>query len=516
MRPVAGFIALHTLFAAGGLGVLRAGRILDLASPRCTCLALGPATLVGASLVVTVATVLLVLGLPLSPLVALLTTIAALLVATAWRRHIATRRGANALEAKSPRPGTWRIPRLLATSVGAVYFVVGAWALSGLPTVFDDARIWSLRGLTLAYHQHLVASIFQNPGQAGGHPVYPLFQPALEALLFEFMGGPQLRFMHAEIWLMFGLVLWTAASLISRYVSSSRWWPVWSSGLVALAFSPALAQNAVLGDADVTGAALLALATLCFGFYLAGDRPQLLFLATTMLAAAASTKDEDLVAGLLTFIAAGMTALCSHRRSRAEALRWIASSIALCALILPWRLWTRMHHLTDGVTPKLPQALTPGFILHRSHALDRVVTAMLHQVLGEFGWLLAVFLVTIVAALGTRTATRAAWLYLSAVSLSAAALIWLYSTTSVPLSFLIPTSMNRTVDVFMLPCGLATAHLLAELARNDRRRTRPGSAAMQIGEGDPIKGEGSPVQYMSTATKTDGNQCWATNPLNPG
>lgn len=467
MRLIAGFIALHTLFAVAGFVILWASGILDVATRRRAVLALGPALLLGASLVVTIATVLLVLGLPLSPLVALVTTVVISVAARVWARYRPRSWHAEALEAELRRPGRLKLAGL-ATAGGITYFFVAAWTLSGLPTVLDDARIWSLRGLTLAYHHHLVASIFQNPGQSGGHPVYPLFQPALEALLFDFMGGPQLRFLHAELWLLFGTALWTGAGLISRYVNSSGWWPVWASGLVLLAISPALAQNALLGDADVTGAALLAIATLCFGLYLARDRPQLLLLATATLAAAATTKDEDLVAGGLTFIAAGMTAFCFGRRSRIEVSRWAASGIALCALILPWRLWTRAHHLSDSVTPKLPQALTPSFIVHRGHALDRVVTAMLHQVLGEFGWLLAVFVVSVGAAIATRTARRAAWFYLSATVLTAAALVWLYGTTSVPLDFLLPTSMSRTVDVFMLPCGVATAHLLAELVRSQQ------------------------------------------------
>lgn len=132
-------------------------------------------------------------------------------------------------------------------------------------------------------------------------------------------------------------------------------------------------------------------------------------------------------------------------------------------LVLPWRLWTRAHHLTDSVQPPLPHALSPAFILGRTHELHFATRAMLTQTLNEFGWLAAVFLVACAVCLITDNARRAACLYLTSFVLIVAALLWLYATTPEPLSFLIPTSMNRTVDVFMVLAALATSHLIAAL-----------------------------------------------------
>jgi RsiW-degrading membrane proteinase PrsW (M82 family) len=100
---------------------------------------------------------------------------------------------------------------------------------------------------------------------------------------------------------------------------------------------------------------------------------------------------------------------------------------------------------------------------------------MLTQTLNEFGWLAAVFLVACAVCLITDNARRPACFYLLSFVLIIAALLWLYTTTPEPLSFLIPTSMNRTVDVFMVLAALATSHLIAALmqAPNPRptRRT---------------------------------------------
>jgi hypothetical protein len=95
---------------------------------------------------------------------------------------------------------------------------------------------------------------------------------------------------------------------------------------------------------------------------------------------------------------------------------------------------------------------------------------MVGQVSGEYSWLLAIFLVAVGAGLWTRTVRRVALFYLAVIALSIASLLWLYGTTRLPLSFLIPTSMGRTVDVFMVPCAMATAHLLAELMQRPASR----------------------------------------------
>jgi hypothetical protein len=152
----------------------------------------------------------------------------------------------------------------------------------------------------------------------------------------------------------------------------------------------------------------------------------------------------------------------------------------MAALMVPWRLWTRAHHLTDSVQPPLPHALSPAFILHRTHQLNQTTAAMLHQILSEFGWLFAIFILACAAGLRTRGARVTARFYLASIALSIIALVWLYTTTSVPLSFLIPTSMNRTVDVFMIPCAMATAHLIAQLGETRSDNEPPHRTAAVV------------------------------------
>ena len=89
---------------------------------------------------------------------------------------------------------------------------------------------------------------------------------------------------------------------------------------------------------------------------------------------------------------------------------------------------------------------------------------MVSTVLSGFPWLGPAFLATCIVCLISGTARRTACFYLGSFVAIIAALLWLYTTTPLSLGFLLPTSMDRTVSVFMVPAGFAGAHLLCELA----------------------------------------------------
>jgi hypothetical protein len=74
---------------------------------------------------------------------------------------------------------------------------------------------------------------------------------------------------------------------------------------------------------------------------------------------------------------------------------------------------------------------------------------------------LAIFLVVCGVYLASSGTRRIVWFYLAAFWAVVLALLWLYATTPEPLSFLLPTSMNRTVAVFMAMTPVAVAHLLS-------------------------------------------------------
>ncbi len=464
MRGLVGFATLQGLLALIGVGSLRAVGLLGV-GVRPAVRGLGPAWLVGTALVGLGLVLLLVLGAPfrLTTVAVVSAIVAVAAFAVAWQRGVMTERVMNVGTA---RPSTAWLARIAIASA-AGYVALGAYAAARAPTQADDARIWSLKGLALTYYDHLRPEIFLNPATVVSHPVYPLLQPVLEAALGRAMGRPELRLFHTELWLVLIASIWTAGYLV--------WWrrerPVREqAGVVLLALvalTPALVSNTFTGHADATGAVLLATGVVALGLWIDGAADGHLWLAAILLGAAANTKDEDLVGAIAVLLAAGVVLAARSHRSRLRL--WLGAVTVCTLLILPWRIWTATHQLRDAVTPSLPRALTPAFLLGRAPELRRTAFAMLSHTVSEWGWAAAVFVTLCLVSFATRTSRRLAAFYLIGVGAVAMSLLWLYGTTPVSLSLLIPRSMSRTVDVFMVLAAFASAHLLSTLTPARRR-----------------------------------------------
>lgn len=469
MRAALGFVVLHVALTATGFALLRALGMASVPMERRTTLAtLGPALLAGAALVLPLLIVLLVLGIPLNLISATLVCLACSTTAELVARRRAASFALADTSSLAASGRTW-LHRGVILGVGA-YFAFGAVALARMPTVSDDARIWSLRGLTLAYYHGLQPEIFQNQAQSGGHAIYPLFQPALEALVFQAMGHPQLRFFHVELWLLFAAAIWTAVYLILRTSPRvGRLALVWVAPLALVALTPAVLDNLVVGLADVTGSVLLATGSLALGLWLDKGEVGCLGLGVVLLAAAANTKDEDLVAAVLILVVGIIFDLARARSAeRMHRLRLVGVvALSFAVLVVPWRAWTAIHHLSDSVQPPIPHALSPSYIFSRTHQLNQTITAMLQQTSGEWRWLAAIFIGACVICIAVGDGRRIAGFYLASVIAVVMSLLWLYTTTPVSLTFLLNTSMNRTVDLFMVLAAVATAHLLAHMQRGD-------------------------------------------------
>lgn len=460
MRAVVGFVGLEALLATVGLGFLAAVGLLARGW-RAAASAAGAALLAGTAVVIVVLILLLVAGLPLTlgTVVIVGLTSAASGFAVAWRRGWAAERATPG----APVGPLWLLRGGIAAT--GLYLLYGAFALARAPTRSDDARIWSLKGLTLTYYDSLRPEIFHNPLTSEAHLVYPLFQPVLEAVLSRAMGAPELRLFHAELWLLVAGAIWTAGYLLWWRSSRAVRQQVGLVALAMLAVSPAVIFSTSLGFADITGSVLLGAGALALGVWIDTGGGGRLGLATLLLAAAANAKDEELIGCAVVVLAAGVALAV---RGDLRRLRpWAACAALAAALILPWRIWVAAHHLSDRVTPPLAHALNPLYVLDRLPELQRTAAAMVNQALAGWPWLGAIFIVVCAVGLVTRTARRVACFYLLSLAGLVASLLWLYTTSSESLDFLIPTSMDRTVDVFMALTAFASAHILARLANQE-------------------------------------------------
>ena len=479
MIAIFGFIALHAVFVAlGGSALWALGFVDPLGEPRAALWALGPAYVVGVALLMPWLVIVLLLHIPVTfataAIVALLGICLIVLVGIRLGRLNTTPAVGSDGGGGSRRrfaAGFLSVRTFVLLGVGG-FVVWGMLVMAKLPTGGDDARIWSIRGLTLDYYGRLVPEIFQNQGQAGAHPVYPLLQPELEAIVSQSFGHAAPSFFHAELWLLFICCVWTAGYLLWRApgLRGGIGVAVWLPPLAVLAVVPIEVSDLIIGDADTTGSVFLALGIVCAGLWLADAGKRYLALAAIMLTAAASTKDEDLLAAgivcVILVIGTAIAAATDKRRwrTRERLLPLLGLIVYFAVLIAPWRLWLSKHHLTDGVQPPFPKALNPAYFFGRGTQLNETVTAMISQTLGQWGWLLAIFLVVCGVCIASPHTRRIASFYLTVFCLVVLGLIWLYTTTRQPLSFLIPTSMNRTVAVFMAMTPVAMAHMLATLA----------------------------------------------------
>jgi hypothetical protein len=467
MRDLAGSVLLQGMVLLIGLGSLRALGLLG-AGVRPAALGLGPAWLLGTVVVGLGLVLLLVLSVPFTLVVVAVAGVSAAGVAfaVAWHRGVPSER---VVDVGVEGPSRLWLVRIAIATAGA-YVGLGAYAFARAPIQADDARIWSLKGLALTYYDSLRPEIFLNPATSVSHHVYPLLQPVLEATLGRAMGQPELRLFHTELWLILIASIWTAAYLI--------WWrrerPVREQAgvmlLALVALTPAMVSNIWTGHADATGAVLLAAGAVALGLWIDGAADGHLWLAAILLGAAANTKDEDMIGAIVVLLAAG--AVLAGRSHRVRLRLWLGA-VGVCALlILPWRIWTAAHHLSDNVTPPLPRAVTPRFLLTHAPELRRVGMAILSHTVDEWGWAAAVFVTLCVVSFVTRTSRRLTAFYLISFAAIGVAMLWLYGTTPINLSLLIPRSMSRTVNVFMVLAAFASAHLVSTLTPRRRRASR--------------------------------------------
>lgn len=186
----------------------------------------------------------------------------------------------------------------------------------------------------------------------------------------------------------------------------------WLPVLALLVVTPESLFNLGMGYADLTGSILLGTGAVALGLWFERGDDGYVAAATVLLAAAANTKDEDLV-GVCAVLVIALIALLIRRRP-GRLPTFIAALAVIAAFVVPWRIWVSAHHLSDSVEPPLAHALSPVYIFDRLHDLNISAAAMVSNGISGFPWLAPVFLATCIICLVTGTARRTACFYLGA------------------------------------------------------------------------------------------------------
>jgi hypothetical protein len=455
MRAGLGFAAVHVVFAAAGMALLYA---LGLVSRlRALTWALGPAYFCGLAAVMPVLILLLVLGVPVRlPLFAAVSL--ALTAAFGAAGLAAARRGREPLPVPAPAPTRIEAAGALAAIAAlALFFGVGTTSFENLATLGDDWAIWSYKGLALFEFGVLQPEIFEGTDPGPSQPGHPVLQPLLQSLFFRAMSGPHLQEFHAALWIVFASFVWTVAFLLR---SRGAGLPLLAP-LAALALTPGSQQFVAIGYADVTVAGFTAAGALAIGLWLDDGDSRYALLGSILLAAAANSKSEGLVAAALVLVAAAAAIAFARLR---EWRSWFAAVGIASAGAAPWVAWRARHGIENADVRPLTEALDWSLLSDRTDRLSRAIGELFEQLSnqGRWVWIVPCFLVLGIVCLANGTARRQAGFYLGTATLMMLVLFWVYWTTRrQDFDTYLHFSADRVVTGVVFVSGVGLMHLIA-------------------------------------------------------
>jgi hypothetical protein len=450
-------VVFHALAAVPGLVLLHALGLLRL-RPLALLAAGGPAVLIGLALVGIPLIALVVLGVSVGAGVAL--AVAAVVTGVVALVSMRTRGHGPAGPEASGASGTLAevvVERVVLAGT-ALYLLIGARAFTNLETLWDDANIWSLKGLGLFHHGTLVDGLARNPALSGVHLDYPILQPLAEASFFHAIGGVDLRLWHFELWVLMAFAIWTLAWLLAPL--GPRW--PWTIVLATLALSGIIAGNITLGDADMLMAALVGCATLAFGIWLERGPPAYAILGAVFLAAAANVKNEGLVFGTAVGVALLVAAAVGPRPGRWRDLAIAAGLVALS--VLPWQIWVAGNDAAVRSTASPWEVIDdPSYLIDRLDNLWRGLGQVIGQLMNTAEWnlLAPAFLVCAVTIVVTGRERTVAAFYLLAGFLAYLSVAYVYWVTPIQdIGGFEQRSGARIALGVVFVVGVGLAHLL--------------------------------------------------------
>lgn len=492
--PYAGLLGLDSLLLLAGFGVLLACGAVEL-STRGALAAAGLAFLVGVASVLMVTVALMVVGVP-----ALLPTVAVVSVAVAGAGLLLARRGGglprrDRRAAASAGRNVWE--RLRATSldrwiVTAFAVAFGAFALAMLLdaavttiTAYDAWTLWIRKALVLYHFGTPPAAFFASPDYGFTSPDYPLLLPLLESYSFQAMGAIDTQTLHVQFWLLYVAFGWALAYVGNRITRPAIWAPIVLLALVA----PGIWGALLTAYADVPMAMFLCVGVLLVGIWLSRGRPGDLALGVVLLAGAASTKNEGLMAAVSVLVVAAVLLAVERRFGALRRLGLGAGALLL--LILPWRAWSAI----EGVQGQLPlgQGLNPGYLAGRVDRVVPAVRALVDALDDQDAWLylLPLALGLAVVCLIVGAARRLAVFYLASMAMLSGFLVWAYWISQAGIEWHLGTSVGRVSTGVVL---VALAGLLQLAGELHERGAAPIEEAVEVAVGEreqPVEAVGA-------------------------
>ena len=283
VRAIFGLVAFNLLLLVCGASVLWLARgwrtWLELARLG------GLAYLTGVAAVGVVWTLLLVVGIPFSGWLILLTARGVRL--SGFRRRPPPGPSTTRLSHRSDVFGCRIVAAIgIALTVLFVEALFRRARLSGLYN-WDAWAFWVPKGKAIYFFGELDEGFFTSlPGSS-----YPPLVPILDAAAFHAMGSVDVNTLHLQYWFLGAGFLWALAGLLSERAPA---WILWPSVLVLLV-APRLGPRFTVPEADLLLDFFFAAAALLLVLWLLDGERWRLVLATVLLCGMVLTKREGLL-----------------------------------------------------------------------------------------------------------------------------------------------------------------------------------------------------------------------------
>jgi hypothetical protein len=348
-----------------------------------------------------------------------------------------------------------RIGRLVA--LGAAGLLGGYLALLGWrsaePSGLLHADVWNFwlpKAKTIFYFGGLDTGVGGFTSQTS--PDYPPLLPALEATTFRFVGRADALALPLAHWVVVVAFVAALAGLLAARVRPAILWP----SLAMLAFMPMLGRliGSSLGDEPL--AFSFALAGTCGALWLVGRDPWPAVLCGLFLAAAALTKNEGLMLGLI--LVAILVLAARGRRLRALAL-----VLAPLVSFLAWKAWLWRHGVPGNYAYDFGDLLRPGYLAGRAERLEYGAGELLEELFSTSKWLLVVPASLVLAAILVRVRPALTTLAVGTTVLAFLGYAAIYWISSVDLHFYVDNNVERVVAPTVLFLAALFPLMLDEL-----------------------------------------------------
>jgi hypothetical protein len=331
---------------------------------------------------------------------------------------------------------------------------------------YDAWAIWALKGHALYAFGWADPVVFAGTSYRFANLDYPLLLPSLEAIDFRAMGAFDTRLLHVQFLLFLVAAALALVTLLRDLVPPLVLW----ISVLALALAPAVFDQLLTAYADLPLALVFGVGVAAIGRWTSTNERWALAIATLCLGGTLLTKNEGSLLVLAVFLGLLVVA---RRRWRALA---VAAAVDL-ALVVPWRIYTSVHHLHD-INYSLLDSFDYGHIHGRAGVGPIAFRTLGGQMVdpGQWGLLVPIAAATVLVALATGPRAlplfAVIWTLVSWLGLS-----WIYVVSHYEYSYYLDSTKERVVASIVVGLAALTPLIAAEAwtgARGLRRARAAG------------------------------------------